>query len=268
MSRFSVRCLHTTRPARSYVGSAPIVLPPGVSCSIPGAMMTASTGSAAASGGPAGTSGRPGRHGPPGICTVEGPLGRLSVAVPAFVTVSRSSDASSSTAGLTASQGKSQASAEESLTLRVQSAAEKHQRSMWGTVRARLQNAVTGVTDGHTVSLRFVGVGYRAAVGASPAPATPTAGAGPGSASSAAGVPTTEVTLRLGYAKPIVLPVPRGVDARCPAPTSLILSGADRDVVTQFAAVIRSKRPPEPYKGKGVFVGDETIKIKDKKGKK
>ena len=76
------------------------------------------------------------------------------------------------------------------------------------------------------------------------------------------------MTLRLGYAKPIVLVVPAGVEARCPIPTSLILSGPSKGAVTQFAAVIRSKRPPEPYKGKGVFVGDETIKIKDKKGKK
>ena len=163
---------------------------------------------------------------------MRGPLGNLTVAVPSFVNVGRSTT-------------------DDALTLSVHDQGVKHQRSMWGTIRAQLSNAVSGVSEGHTVSLRFVGVGYRAAV----AQSTSSSG-------------QTEVTLRLGYAKPIVLVVPAGVEARCPIPTSLILSGPSKGAVTQFAAVIRSKRPPEPYKGKGVFVGDETIKIKDKKGKK
>ena len=115
---------------------------------------------------------------------------------------------------------------------------------MWGTTRALFANMITGVTEGFTVSLRFVGVGYRAAI------------------------EKETVVLRVGFSKPVVLNIPDGVAARCPIPTSLILEGRSKEVLTQFAAVIRSYRKPEPYKGKGIFVNDEKIKIKAAAGKK
>jgi len=73
------------------------------------------------------------------------------------------------------------------------------------------------------------------------------------------------VSLKVGYSHPIELGVPQGVKASTPQPTRLLLEGTDREVVMQFAAEIRAWRKPEPYKGKGIFVNGETIKLKAKK---
>ncbi|KAI8615074.1 ribosomal protein L6, alpha-beta domain-containing protein [Chytriomyces sp. MP71] len=100
---------------------------------------------------------------------------------------------------------------------------------------------VVGVTEGFTIPVKLVGVGYRAALEGS------------------------TVTLKLGHSHPIVVAVPEGVEVNVPAPQRLILRGIDLQVVSQFAANIRKHRPPEPYNQKGVFVGDETIKKKEGK---
>lgn len=73
------------------------------------------------------------------------------------------------------------------------------------------------------------------------------------------------VSLKVGYSHPIELPVPKGVKASVPQPTRILLQGAEKEVVLQFAAEIRAWRVPEPYKGKGIFVNNETIKLKAKK---
>ena len=73
------------------------------------------------------------------------------------------------------------------------------------------------------------------------------------------------VSLKVGYSHPIELGVPMGVKASCPQPTRMLLEGVEKEVVMQFAAEIRAWRVPEPYKGKGIFVNDETIKLKNKK---
>lgn len=74
------------------------------------------------------------------------------------------------------------------------------------------------------------------------------------------------LNLRLGYSHPVILPVPNGIQAKSISQTKLILSGADYQKLTQFAAKIRAFRPPEPYNGKGIFVDDE--KVIRKEGKK
>lgn len=100
----------------------------------------------------------------------------------------------------------------------------------------------------------MVGVGFRASI-------EPTA----------ITVPTPEyegqqfVSLKVGYAHPIELGIPQGVKASTPQPTTILLEGNDKQVVSQFAANIRQWRIPEPYKGKGIFVDGETIKLKAKK---
>lgn len=71
--------------------------------------------------------------------------------------------------------------------------------------------------------------------------------------------------MKVGYSHPIELGVPRGVTASTPQPTRILLEGVQKEVVMQFAAEIRQWRKPEPYKGKGIFVNDETIKLKAKK---
>ena len=145
-----------------------------------------------------------------------------------------------------------------------------HQRAMWGehcrtyiqplpltdmpgTIRALMQNHIVGVSEGHTCILRLVGVGYRATV----------------ENSATTKKPEYEgqqfVSLKLGYAHPVEMPVPLGVKASVPQPTRILLEGCDKQAVTQFAAEIREWRKPEPYKGKGIFVNDETIKLKAKK---
>jgi len=73
------------------------------------------------------------------------------------------------------------------------------------------------------------------------------------------------VSLKLGYAHPVELGVPKGVKATVPQPTRILLEGPNKQAITQFAAEIREWRKPEPYKGKGIFVNDETVKLKAKK---
>jgi len=128
-----------------------------------------------------------------------------------------------------------------------------HQRAMWGTMRAHMHNYIAGVSEGHICILRLVGVGYRATIENSAITKQPEY---PGQ---------QFVSLKLGYAHPIEMPVPMGVKASVPQPTRILLEGCDKQVVTQFAAEIREWRKPEPYKGKGIFVNDETIRLKAKK---
>jgi large subunit ribosomal protein L6 len=122
-----------------------------------------------------------------------------------------------------------------------------------GTCRAYLQNHILGVSEGHSAILRLVGVGYRATVEKSAVTKQPE-------------YPGQEfVSLKVGYSHPIELGVPVGVKASTPQPTRILLEGVEKEVVKQFAAEIRQWRVPEPYKGKGIFVNDETIKLKAKK---
>lgn len=122
-----------------------------------------------------------------------------------------------------------------------------------GTVRAYLQNHILGVSEGHTAILRLVGVGYRATVENTAVTKQPEY---PGQ---------QFVSLKVGYSHPIELPIPQGVKASTPQPTRILLQGCEKEVVMQFAAEIRQWRRPEPYKGKGIFVNGETIKLKAKK---
>jgi len=122
-----------------------------------------------------------------------------------------------------------------------------------GTVRASLANHILGVSEGHTAILRLVGVGYRATVEANASTKQP---AYPGQ---------KFVSLKVGYSHPIELGIPQGVKASTPQPTRILLEGVEKEVVMQFAAEIRAWRRPEPYKGKGIFVNDEKIRLKAKK---
>lgn len=101
--------------------------------------------------------------------------------------------------------------------------------------------------------MRLVGVGYRATVENS---AVTKSQEYPGQ---------QFVSLKVGYSHPIELGVPQGVKASVPQPTRILLEGCEKEVVMQFAAEIRQWRKPEPYKGKGIFVNGETIKLKAKK---
>lgn len=108
-----------------------------------------------------------------------------------------------------------------------------------------------GVSEGHTAVLRLVGIGYRATVEPRPDleeyPNQPF------------------VCLKLGFSHPVEMGLPKGMRASAPQPTRVLLEGIDKEQIMQFAARIRRWRVPEPYKGKGIFINDETIKLKQKK---
>jgi large subunit ribosomal protein L6 len=116
-------------------------------------------------------------------------------------------------------------------------------RAMWGTTRALVNNMVTGVSSGFTRTLEINGVGYRAAVQGQ------------------------VLNLQLGYSHDIPYPIPQDIQIACERPTLIAVSGADKQRVGQVAAEIRSYRPPEPYKGKGIKYADEVIRRKEGKKK-
>lgn len=119
----------------------------------------------------------------------------------------------------------------------------KHARAMWGTTRALINNMVTGVSTGFTRTLEINGVGYRAAVQG------------------------RSLNLQLGYSHDIAYPIPQDIQIACERPTLIAITGADKQRVGQIAAEIRSYRPPEPYKGKGIKYVEETIRRKEGKKK-
>jgi large subunit ribosomal protein L6 len=120
---------------------------------------------------------------------------------------------------------------------------EKKSWAMAGTMRALVNNMVTGVTAGFERRLNIVGVGYRAqAQGA-------------------------KLNLSLGFSHPVVYDLPSGVTAETPSQTEIVIRGNDKQVVGQVAAEIRAHRPPEPYKGKGVRYSDEHVVRKQAKKK-
>jgi large subunit ribosomal protein L6 len=115
-------------------------------------------------------------------------------------------------------------------------------RAMWGTTRARLQNMVTGVSEGFTKELEIIGVGYRAAVQGE------------------------TLVLQLGYSHDVHHDIPEGISIQCEKPTSIKVSGADKQRVGQVAAEIRAYRKPEPYKGKGIrYLGEIILRKEGKK---
>ena len=120
-----------------------------------------------------------------------------------------------------------------------------------GTTWSYLNKYILGVSEGHTALLRLVGIGYRATV-----ESRPELEEYPGQ---------QFVVLKLGFSHPIEMGVPHGVKASTPQPTRILLEGINNEELMSFAAKIRRWRRPEPYKGKGIFVNDETIKLKQKK---
>ena len=112
-----------------------------------------------------------------------------------------------------------------------------------GTARALVCNMIKGVTFGFEKTLELVGVGYRAQAKAN------------------------SLTLSLGFSHPLEYTLPKGISAETPNNTTIILKGIDKQLLGQAASEIRSFRPPEPYKGKGVRYAGELIVIKEAKKK-
>ena len=119
----------------------------------------------------------------------------------------------------------------------------KFAKALSGTIRAVLANMVVGVTKGFEKKLTILGVGYRAAVSGE------------------------NLNLTLGYSHPVVHKTPHGIKIETPTQTEILVKGMDKQLVGQQAAVIRSYRSVEPYKGKGIRYADEQVILKETKKK-
>ena len=121
----------------------------------------------------------------------------------------------------------------------------KRNKSLHGLTRTLINNMIIGVTQGYEKVLEINGVGYRVAKSGK------------------------KLTLTLGYSHPVEMTDPEGIESVVEGTNKIIVKGIDKEKVGQFAAEIRTKRPPEPYKGKGIKYADEHIRRKvGKTGKK
>ena len=122
---------------------------------------------------------------------------------------------------------------------------DKEHRALHGLYRALIANMVTGVTEGFKKNLEVNGVGYRVQAQGN------------------------KLTMNLGFSHQVIMEAPEGIKIECPSANAIVISGADKQAVGQFAAQVREKRPPEPYKGKGIKYAEEHIRRKEgKAGKK
>ena len=118
---------------------------------------------------------------------------------------------------------------------------EKANRSLHGLTRTLINNMVVGVSEGFTKTLEVNGVGYRASKEGK------------------------NLVLNVGYSHPVTMPEIDGIEVEVPNPNQIIIKGIDKQKVGQFAAEVRGKRPPEPYKGKGIKYDYEVIRRKEGK---
>jgi large subunit ribosomal protein L6 len=119
---------------------------------------------------------------------------------------------------------------------------ERLSRSLHGLTRSLIANMVHGVSEGFTKKLEIVGVGFQAQLKSA-----------------------TSLGLQVGYANQVVMNAPEGVTVALPDPTHIVISGPDKQKVGQFAAEVRTVRPPEPYKGKGIRYEGEVVRRKSGK---
>ena len=115
---------------------------------------------------------------------------------------------------------------------------DKLHRSLHGMTRSLLHNMVVGVTEGYKKELEVNGVGYRVAKEGK------------------------NLVMNLGYSHQVIVPEIDGITIEVPAPNKIVIQGCDKQAVGQFAAEVREKRPPEPYKGKGIKYANEVIRRK------
>ena len=168
-------------------------------------------------------------------------IGKMPVAVPAGVEVTI---ADGNLVTVKGPKGTLTQQLEPSMTIRQEGAEllvsrpndEKENRALHGLTRALLHNMVVGVTEGYKKSLEINGVGYRAAKEGN------------------------KLILTIGYSHPVEVSEIPGITIEVPQPNQIVISGCDKQMVGQFAAEVREKRPPEPYKGKGIKYTDEVIR--------
>lgn len=167
------------------------------------------------------------------MLNITGPLGKQQLPIKPFVKLQFTGAA------------KDSPNSENLLEVSVEDKEVKKQRSMWGTTRALISNAIVGVSDGYKVHLRLVGVGYRGSLENN----------------------NKTLALKLGYSHPVLMDIPEGLSCIVPQPNRVVVNGINLQQVTEFAAKIQRWRKPEPYNQKGIFINDETIKKKEGKKK-
>jgi len=156
-----------------------------------------------------------------GRAVITGPRGELSVTVPHGISVTQ----------------------KDSQIVVSRQSENKLYKSLHGTVRSLLQNAVTGVSTGFEKKCDIIGIGYRAAIEAD------------------------DLVLQVGYTHPVRLAIPKSLNVKLEKNT-VVIGGNDRQEVGQFAAIVRAVRPPDRYKGKGIRYQGEIIKLKPGKATK
>ena len=175
-------------------------------------------------------------------------IGRMPIAVPAGVEVKNDNNC------LTVKGPKGELTKQFSTELGIEIEAgvitvtrpsdDKKHRSLHGLTRTLIHNMVEGVTNGYSKTLEIEGVGYRAAKQGK------------------------QVNINLGFSHPVIIEETDAIKLEVPQPNRIIVSGIDKQAVGQFAAEIREKRPPEPYKGKGIrYAGERIIRKEGKAGK-
>ena len=117
-------------------------------------------------------------------------------------------------------------------------------KSLHGLTRTLIANMIEGVEKGYSKELEVNGVGYRVAVQGK------------------------DLVLNIGFSHQVIMPAPEGITVETQNPNKIVISGPDKQAVGQFAAEVREKRPPEPYKGKGIKYADEHIRRKEGKAGK
>lgn len=173
-------------------------------------------------------------------------IGRKPIDVPAGVTVSVASDNTVTVKGPNGTLTQKmhpdmKIVVEGNIVNVIRPSEEKVHKSLHGLTRTLVSNMVTGVTAGFNKQLDINGVGYRAQMQGK------------------------QLIMNLGYSHQVVMDEIEGIKIDVPAPNKIIISGPDKQKVGQFAAVVREKRPPEPYKGKGIKYSDEIVRRKEGK---
>ena len=177
-------------------------------------------------------------------------IGRKPINIPAGVTVTLASD---NTITVKGPKGTLEQKMNAQMAIKIDGdvitvecpSEDKLHRSLHGLTRTLIANMIEGVTNGYTKSLEIQGVGYRVQKQGNTA------------------------VLTIGYSHPVVIEEIPGISIDIPNATTIVITGANKQKVGQFAAEIRSKRPPEPYHGKGIRYAGERVKLKaGKSGKK
>ena len=173
-------------------------------------------------------------------------IGKLPITVPAGIEVESAADnvvtVKGAKASLTQKFDDKMKITKDGQTITVERPDDSNKyRSLHGLTRTLLSNMIHGLDKGFSKELEVNGVGYKAAMEGG------------------------KLVLTVGYSHPVAMELPEGIQVEVPAPNKIIVKGYNKQVVGQFAAEIRGKRPPEPYKGKGIKYASEVVRHKEGK---